>query len=206
MIPERTYGGCTRLGCSRGRTAGGIALFSRRNHGLRSTGVRGQSGDECGLPQAWGGPFSPDGAKIATTLYAGSFLAGSGGYALYDTSSWDDFTAQNATQTKNGLCLVSVDTEEQDGVTWYLGAWAAVAGGTGLWRTTDWTSFQAQFEAFQGGMKLLDLDIHPSGGARWFTGAWGGAPAKQVLVHDLEWAAFTAKWKDLCRRTVGCAS
>lgn len=145
-----------------------------------------------------GGKLSPRGPQIATTHYAGLFDAGSGGYYLWNTASWNDFAQQVTNLAPQGLHLVSVDTDEEDPTTtWYLGAWVAMQGGYSFWRTADWDSFNQQFQSSGPNMRLLDIDIHPSGGTRWYTGAWGGTPISQKLVHDLSWDDFVAQWKQL---------
>ncbi len=135
--------------------------------------------------------------KAATILYAGLFEAGSGGYALWNTSSWTDFTAKWTSLGAQGQQLVSFDSLEEGADTWYLGAWQQLSGGDALWRFGDWPSFYQQFQSYAGSLQLATLDIHPSGGTRFFTGAWVAGTSPQTIVHDLEWGQFTAEWKAL---------
>ena len=145
-----------------------------------------------------GAQLSPKGPQQATTVYAGLFEAGSGGYYLWNTPSWDDLTTQWSNLAPQGLRLVSIDTdEEDDATTWYLGAWVAMQGGYSLWRTSDWDSFYQQFQNNSQGMRLVDLDIHPSGAVRYYTGTWADTPIAQTIVHDLSWDEFTAQWTQL---------
>lgn len=145
-----------------------------------------------------GGHLSPLGAQITTTLYAGLFEAGSSGYYLWNTSSWDDFSQKWSALVPQGLRLVSVDTDEEDpSTTWYVGSWVGMQSGYALWRTTDWNSFYQQFQNNSHTMRLVSLDIHPSGGTRWYTGVWADTPVAQTIVHDLSWDDFVNQWKQL---------
>jgi CubicO group peptidase (beta-lactamase class C family) len=145
-----------------------------------------------------GGYLSASGPQLATTYYAGLFEAGSGGYYLWNTPSWDDFAQKSSDLATQGLRLISIDTDEEDpATTWYLGAWVGMQGGYSLWRTSDWTSFYQQFQNNSQNMRLVDIDIHPSGGTRWYTGTWADSPVAQKIVHDLGWDDFVAEWKQL---------
>jgi CubicO group peptidase (beta-lactamase class C family) len=144
-----------------------------------------------------GRKFNPAAKQAATVLYAGLFETGSGGYELWNTSSWSDFTTQWSNFAALGERLVSFDTLEQEATTWYLGAWQELSGAYALWRFTDWDSFYQQFQTSAGTLQLATLDIHPSGGARYFTGAWVAGTTPQTIVHDLDRAQFEARWKAL---------
>lgn len=142
--------------------------------------------------------------QAASVPYAGLFEAGSGGYSLWNTSSWNDFVTNWQQASAQGLRLCSIDTDEEaQGDTVFLGAYIQLDGGYALWRFTDWNSFQKQFDSYQSSMRLLDFDIHPDGGTRYYTGTWGGVPAGvQKLVHDLGWDDFVAQWKDLSNQNM----
>lgn len=145
-----------------------------------------------------GGQLSPAGPQITDTYYAGLFEGGSGGYYLWNTSNWNDFTKKWSDLVEQGLRLVSVDTDEEDPqTTWFLGAWVAMESSYALWRTGDWDSFTQQFQNNSQSMRLVDIDIHPSGGTRWYTGTWADTPISQQIVHDLGWEDFVAEWKQL---------
>jgi|SRR5579883_26989 len=75
--------------------------------------------------------YRPDAAPAATRLYAGLFEEDSGGYVLWNTPSWSDFTAREAEYTAEGNRLVSFDSLEYGGDTWFLGAWQQISGGGG---------------------------------------------------------------------------
>ena len=142
-----------------------------------------------------GGLLNERGAEIATTVFAGLFSAGTGGYYLWRTKDWTDFTNKWTSLVPQNLRLVSFDTDEEDPTaTWYLGSWTEGTGGYSLWRTTDWNNFMSMFSQNKSTLRLLDLDIHPSGGLRYFTGTWGSTPIDQILVHDLSESDFRSLW------------
>lgn len=142
-----------------------------------------------------GRKFNPSRSNAAPVLFAGLFEAGTGGYELWNTTSWSDFTSRWAAFGAQGEQLVSFDSVEHAGVTWYLGAWQQIAGGGLLWRFADWPAFLHQFQTNAGNYRLVTLDIHPTGGSRYYTGAWIPGATPQTIVHDLPWDQFVAQWK-----------
>lgn len=142
-----------------------------------------------------GGLLNERGAEIATAVFAGLFSAGTGGYYLWRTKDWTDFTNKWASLVPQNLRLLVFDTDEEDpSTTWYLGSWTEGTGGYSLWRTTDWNNFMSMFSQNKSTLRLLDFDIHPSGGLRYFTGTWGSTPIDQILVHDLSESDFRSLW------------
>ena len=114
-----------------------------------------------------GGVETENGPKIASTLYAGCFTAGTGDQHLVSTASWDDLNTKQALYVGAGMRMVSIDTREEDGAVRYVAAWRPMGGGSGLYRTADWSAFKNLFDSWAPSMALLDFDIQPGGGARW---------------------------------------
>lgn len=145
-----------------------------------------------------GRKLTTNSTQIATPLFAGLFEEGTVGYALWVTTSWQNFSDQWSVYSGQGLRLCSFATDEEiEGDTTYLGAYIRLSGGYGLLRTPDWASFMQAFNNNALNMQLLDFDIHPSSSMRYYTGVWGGTPVHQTIVADLDSNSFTAKWHEL---------
>ncbi len=101
-----------------------------------------------------------------TTYYAGVFkYVGSGGYALWHSTSWSNFTSKWSEMSSQGYRLVDLDTDGTGNNTIYSGTFLAGSDGYALYES-NWNAFNSYWNHVSSrGLRLVDFNVRPATGA-----------------------------------------
>jgi hypothetical protein len=129
--------------------------------------------------------------------YSGVWRSGSGRYALWANSGWEDFQSRWQQWSADGLRLVDVHVRPvRDGVR-YSGVFLPGTGGHGLWANATWDSFRATWDEWsRQGLRLNDLHVVNVGGQDRYTGAFLPGSGGHGLWAGVTWDSFRAKWEE----------
>lgn len=144
--------------------------------------------------------MAPQNVALGTDiLYAGLFVPGDGGYALYSTHDWDAFVADWKRASESGMRMVGLDMREAaDGSTQMSGAYVEGDGAYALWRTTEWSSFLDTANRFaRDGQRLADLAVGAVEHTRAYAGAWVDGARGQIVLDDLGWGELIEQWRGI---------
>ena len=127
--------------------------------------------------------------------YAGVFLPGDGGHALW-ADRWSGFEAKWKELSASGLRLHSIAVAVEDGDPQFIGTYRAGTGGHALW-VSNWAGFEAKWKELSAqGLRLVSIAVYEDHGVPMYAGAFlPGTDAYALWVSN--WASFEAKWKEL---------
>lgn len=134
----------------------------------------------------------------ADQAYAGVWRGGTDGYAMWVGDDWGGFVAQWDALAKQGLRLIDLETDVQNGQRRYSGVWRQGNDGYALWVGDTWAGFTAKWaELSRQGLRLIDFETYVESGQRVYAGVFReGNDAYALWVGD-DWNGFVAQWSTL---------
>ncbi len=134
-----------------------------------------------------------------TAMYAGVWRSAqaSGEQRMRPAMAWQQFVAQHAVYTREGLRLAAFTAFDRNGQTAYFGVWRSGMGDGGQWlfQAGPWDAFVGQDRALAGqGLRLAALAaVRDRDGQLAYAGLWQAGSGVERLEPGLDGEAFAAR-------------
>lgn len=132
-----------------------------------------------------------------TTLFSGTWIQGSAGYALYRTTDLNFFLNQFNQLAQSGLRLTDIHIDSSGGQRYYTGVWLGGGSSQVLVQGVDWNTIISQWESLgQQGYRLIRLLAYPHYNSVRYIGVFEQGSGAYGLWVTSDWNEFLTKYNE----------